>query len=93
MLIKQLAVCTYSCVTKLLARVATYYMNCTSYNMPSLHIQGAVSIEPPQITLPYQPPDVCAVRGGDGDDGVNGGTQLVCSTMAITLLALMASLL
>ena len=68
-------------------------MNYTSYNMPSLHIQGTVSIEPPQITLPYQPPDVCAVRGGDGDDGVSGGTQMVCSTMAITLLALMALLL
>ena len=82
---------------------------------------------PSEITQPYQPPDLCTNRGGDGGngnggngdggngdggngdggngngdggngvgngtmDGGSGSVQLMCSTMAITILALMAML-
>lgn len=44
---------------------------------------------PPQITLPYQPPDVCAIRSLPED---GGASQLMYSTVAIIFLALMAML-
>ena len=31
------------------------------------YTQGRKIHQPPQITQSYQPPDVCAIRSGDGD--------------------------
>ena len=81
-----------SCIVKL---------QCTLYSL-----QGRLNRVPPVITLPYQPPDVCASTATsaatsaatatpmatptDGDGDGNGASQLMYSTVAIIFLALMA---
>ena len=51
----------------------------------SLQFRG--DVDPPQVTLPYQPPDVCAATGGN-DDGDGGEAQLMHSAFVIILLTL-----
>ena len=59
-------------------------------NELSFTLQGA----PPQITQPYQAPDVCSTRNTGVDGGEEGGAaHLVYSTLAVTLVALLALLL
>ena len=41
-------------------------------------------IAPPQITQPYQPPNVCT------DDGVGGAAHVMFSALAIIILPLLA---
>ena len=45
-------------------------------------MQGGL-IAPPQITQPYQPPNVCT-------DGVSGAAHVMFSTLAIIILPLLA---
>lgn len=56
----------------------------------SIAIQAFISLQnehqAPEITVPYQSPDVCAVRG---DSGVG---QLMYSTVAIIILTIVALL-
>ena len=81
---------TVSCIVKL---------QCILYSL-----QGRLNRVPPVITLPYQPPDVCASTATsaatatptptptstDGDGDGSGASQLMYSTVAIIFLALMA---
>jgi len=58
------------------------------------HFLQEVNQVPPVITLPYEPPDSCALTGGNGDgdgdgDGDSGTAQVMYSTVAIILLPLM----
>ena len=68
-------------------------MHICSCNESSFTLQGP----PPQITQPYQAPDVCSTRnndttgGGGGED--SGAAHLVYSTLAVTLVALLALLI
>ena len=59
-------------------RIATVYF----------HFLQRVNQVPPVITLPYELPDSCALTGGDGDVD-SGAAQMMYSTVAINLLALM----